>query len=368
MPEIAINPRLRKSPFFDATVKAGVTEFTVYNHMLMPTSYGDPAGEYWRLINGVSLWDVAAERQVEFSGPDAARLAQYLTPRNLSTCRIGRGKYVPMCNHQGHLLNDPVLLRIDEDRYWLSLADSDVRLWVQAVIAEGGFVVEAHEPDVSPLALQGPGAEAVIIDLFGEWVKELKYFWFREANLNGIPLVVARSGWSKQGGFELYLRDGSRGTELWDIVWEAGRPSDIGPGTPNGIERVESALLSYGTDTEPDTNPFEVGLRRYVDLEQEAEFIGKAALEAIAAEGPRHHQLGLFIEEGAPIVPNQHKWPVQVDGYTVGNVTAAVYSPRLERNIALALVESRVSTGGEAVTVLTPDGSRQAETTTLPFC
>lgn len=368
MPDIAISPRLRKSPFFDATVKAGVTQLTVYNHMLMPTSYGDPEGEYWRLINDVSLWDVAAERQVEFRGPDAARLAQYLTPRDLSKCRIGRGKYVPLCNHQGHLLNDPVLLRIGEDRYWLSLADSDIRLWVQAVIAEGGFAVEAREPDVSPLAVQGPGAEAVVAELFGDWVKDLKYFWFREADLGGIPLVVARSGWSKQGGFELYLRDGSRGTELWDAVWEAGRAHAIGPGAPNGIERVESALLSYGTDTEPETNPFEVGLSRYVDLEQEAEFIGKAALQGIAADGPRRHQLGLFIEEHAPIVPNQHKWPVQVAGRTVGNVTAAVYSPRLERNIALALVESHVSAGGEAATVLTPDGPRQAETTTLPFC
>ncbi|MBT6986732.1 MAG: glycine cleavage system protein T, partial [Rhodospirillaceae bacterium] len=264
---ITFGPRVRKSPFFDCTVADGVRHFTIYNQMYMPTGYSDPQAEYRRLLEGVSMWDVAAERQVEIKGKDAERLARYLTPRDLKDCPIGKGKYVPLCDHQGRLINDPVLLRLADDRFWLSIADSDVLLWVRAVAAEGDFDVTVSEPDVSPLAIQGPKAEAVVVDLLGDWVRELKYFWFREAELDGIPLVVARSGWSKQGGFELYLCDGSKGEVLWERVKKVGAAHGIGPGAPNYIERVESGLLSYGSDNLADSTPFEVGLDKMIDLE-----------------------------------------------------------------------------------------------------
>ena len=363
---LAIAPRVRKSPFFEATLAAGATHFTVYNHMYMPVSYGDPAAEYRRLIEDVAMWDVSVERQVEIAGPDAAALAQYIAPRDLARCRVGQGKYVPLCDHAGRLINDPVLLRLAEDRFWLSIADSDVLLWVRAVAAERGYDAAVREPDVSPLALQGPKAEALVTDLFGAWPRQLKYFWFRETELSGIPLILARSGWSKQGGFELYLMDGTKGGALWDRVWEAGQAHGIGPGAPNAVERVESGLLSYGSDTDDETDPFELGLERYLELDIEAEFIGKTALREIARRGPTRARVGLFLE-GAPLETTEHPWAVTQDGRPVGRVTAAAYSPRLERNIALALIERAAAEDSAALSVSTPDGARAARVTGLPF-
>lgn len=225
--------RLRPLPYFEATLAEGVTAFTTYNHMLMPTSFGQPEAEYWRLINGVSQWDVAVERQVQLQGPDAGRLAQILTARNLSKCQIGQGKYAPLCNHAGALINDPILLKLSDDLYWFSIADSNIWFWARAIAEERGLNVRISEPDVSPMAVQGPHAEALVAAVFGNWIKELKYFWFKETQIAGIPVVVARSGWSNQGGFEIYLRDGSKGTELWNIVKAAGQPFNIGPGNPS---------------------------------------------------------------------------------------------------------------------------------------
>ncbi len=365
--KFAIGPRVRKSPFFDAAVAAGVTRFTTYNHMYMPVSYGDLEAEYWRLKQGVTFWDVACERQVEIVGPDAAALAQYLSPRDLTRCTSGQGKYVLLCNHAGHLINDPVLLKLNDERFWFSIADSDVLLWVRAIAAERGYKAQVREPDVSPLAIQGPKAEAVVCDLFGDWPRDLKYFWFRETELEGIPLVLARSGWSKQGGFELYLQDGARGSELWNLVREAGRPYDIGPGAPNNIERIESGLLSYGGDTDDETNPFEVNLGKYIDLDIEADFIGKTALREIARTGPKRRQVGLFLD-GENIVPNQHRWDVTLEGEIVGKLTAATYSLQLKRNIALALIELRAAESGRGLVVRADDGPRRAEVTGIPFC
>lgn len=362
---IAIGPREHKSPFFDATVAAGAASFTIYNHTYMPVSYGDPEGEYWRLINAVSLWDVAAERQVEIAGPDATEMVRYLLPRDLTGCKAGQGKYVPMCDHAGRLINDPVLLKHSDDKYWLSIADADVQLWARAIAAERGYDVTIRDPDAAPLAVQGPKARPLIRDLFGEWVLDLKYFWFEPTTIEGIDVVVARSGWSKQGGFELYLLDPERGTELWNIVFEAGQTYGIGPGAPNYIERVESALLSIGADTDDDTNPFEVGLGRFLDLEREDDFIGKQALIQMKEERKRR-LVGLFID-GPPLSPNQHPWRVYKDGKRVGSVRAAAFSPRLQKNIAMTTLDFALTDEGTEVEVDTEFGRRIGHATTLPF-
>jgi len=364
---ICIAPNIRKSPYFAATVADGVQSFSVYNHMYMPGDFGDPDAEYDRLINGVAMWDVAGERQVELAGPDATRLAQYLTTRDLSNAAPGQGMYVPLCDYDGNLINDPVLLKLSDNQYWLSIADSDIALWAKAIAAERKLDVTVSEPDVSPLAIQGPKAVDVIADLFGEWVRDLKYFWFRETDLDGIPLLVVRSGWSKQGGFELFLRDGARGTELWRRVRDAGKPYDIGPGAPNDVERIESGLLSYGTDADERTNPFEVGLGKYVDLQKTDEFIGQAALRKISKEGIQRRQVGLFLS-GDNIHPNEHSWPLLQLGNSVGTVTAAVFSPRLNRNIAIALVNADVSTEQSGLIVDTGESVHDATITDLPFC
>ena len=363
---ITPSARLRPSPYYEATVAEGVTAFTTYNHMLMPTSFGDPEGEYWRLMNGVSQWDVAVERQVELRGPDAGRLAQILTARDLSRCVPGQGKYVPLCNHDGVLINDPILLKLADDHYWLSIADSNIWFWAQAIAAERRLQVTVAEPDVSPLAVQGPKAEAVVAALCGDWVRDLKYFWFKETTLDGIPEVVARSGWSKQGGFELYLRDGSQGTRLWNLVKEAGKPWDIGPGNPNFCERVETGLLSYGGDTDDQTNPYEVRLGKYIDLHVADDVVGIGALRRIHAEGAKRHQLGVILDGDSPTQLGFLWHEIRVAERKVGSMTNCVWSWRLNKNIGFALIDTACQPG-DRVTVIKSGQALSGTLTTLPF-
>lgn len=363
---ITPSTRLRTSPYYEATRAEGVCAMTPYNTMLLPTSYGDPEGEYWRLINGVAMWDVAAQRQVQLKGPDAGRLAQILAPRDLSKCKVEQGKYVPLCNHNGVLINDPVLLKRSEDCFWLSVADSNIWLWADAIARERGLDVEVSEPDVSPLAVQGPKAETVVASIFGDWVRDLKYFWFREAEINGIPVAVQRSGWSKQGGFELYLMDGIKGTALWNIVKEAGAAHDIGPGNPNWVERVESGLLAFGGDTDDQTNPFEVRMGKYVDLDVPDDTIGIDALRNIAAEGPKRHQLGIKLDGDAP-TPSDFAWTqLEAHGTKIGDMTACAWSHRLKQNIGIVLA-SVDAKPGDMVSSKMASGIVQGQLCELPF-
>jgi len=364
---LMMSPRIRRSPFYDATVRDGVSHFTVYNKMLMPTSFGNLAAELHRLMHGVAMWDVAVERQVEVSGPDAHRLVQHLSARDLSKMTVGQGKYVAMCDHQGRLLNDPVLLKLS-DRYWFSLADSDMLLWVRAVAGEGGFDVNVCEPDVSPLAIQGPKAEDVVAKMFGESIRSIKYFGCVETRIQGIPLVICRSGWSKQGGFELFLQDGSKGDELWELVKAAGQEFDIGPGSPNHIERVESGLLSWGGDTTPDSNPFEANMGKYVDVNTPVNYIGKAALQKVAAEGPQRLFVGLMLDGNAPSAwPLIERIPVTANGKVAGTMAAVVYSPRLGRTIGLGQIDRATVESKCRVEVQAPNGPQGAEVVQLPF-
>lgn len=366
--QLTVSPRIRLSPYYEATVRDGVTDVTVYNKMLLPLSFGDLKAEYDRLINGVAMWDVAAERQVQVSGRDAHALTQYLSARDLSNMREGRGKYVAMCDHDGRILNDPVLLKLSGNRYWFSLADHDMLLWCRAVAAEGGFDVDVIEPDVSPLAVQGPLAEDVVADLFGDWVRDLKQFWFEETRLDDMPLVLCRSGWSKQGGFELFLQDGSLGVELYERVKAAGAPHGIGPGAPNHVERVEGGLLSWGGDNTPDSNPFEAGMSRFVDVDCEADYIGKAALQKVAAEGPRRLFTGLVLEGEAPSNwPLEKRVPVTHSGEHVGTMSAIVHSHRLGHTIALAQIRRDLVEAGATVEVVSPNGKLRADIHPLPF-
>jgi glycine cleavage system aminomethyltransferase T len=358
--------RLRASPFYSCAVAEGMVAASVYNRMIMPTSYGDPEGEYWRLINGVSQWDVGVERQVQIKGPDAAKLVQLLSPRDLSKCKVGQGKYIPLCNHKGVILNDPILLKLADDLYWFSIADSDMWLWAGVIAAERGLNVEVSEPDVSPMALQGPKAEDVVAHVLGDWVRGLKYFWFRETEIQGIPIAVQRSGWSKQGGFEIYLRDGAKGALLWNIFKEAGQPWGIGPGAPATAERTESGLVSVGGDTDDATNPFEVRLGKYVDLGVADDVIGIQALRRIAAEGVKRHQLGLILEGATPAPLGFQREDIRHNGAKVGMMTNCVWSPRMKANIGYALISATVP-AGETVEVMRSGGAAAAKLVELPF-
>ena len=359
--------RLRPSPFYQSAVADGLTAANVYNRMIMPTSYGDPEAEYWRLIHGVSQWDVGVERQVQLRGPDAGRLAQILSPRDLSGCKVGQGKYVPLCNHRGTIINDPILLKLADDLYWFSIADSDIWLWAGAIAAERGLNVAVTEPDVSPMALQGPKAEDVVAHVMGDWVRGLKYFWFRETEIQGIPVAVQRSGWSKQGGFEIYLKDGSQGTRLWNIFKEAGQPWGIGPGAPSSAERTESGLVSVGGDTDDATNPFEVRLGKYVDLDVADDVVGIQALRRIKADGVTRHQLGLILDGDSAAPLGFTPEVIFQGGDQVGKMTNCVWSPRMKANIGYALIAATIAPG-EVVVVRRASGPVTARLVDLPFC
>jgi len=365
--EIGIVQRTRKTPFHESIVKDGVKGFTVYNHTLLPIYFESPEADYWHLINNVSMWDVACERQVEITGPDAFKLATMMTPRNISKCKIGQGKYVPIVDHNGGMINDPILLRLAENHFWISIADTDVLLWAKGLALGYGLDVEICEPDVSPLAVQGPNADKVCADLLGDWIYDLKYFWFREFDLDGIPLVVQRSGWSKQGGLELYLRDGSQGDRLYEMVAEAGKPYDIKPGNPSTIERIESGLLSHGNDMTLENNPFEIGLGKYCDLEQEADFIGKAALQRIKAEGITQKIVGVVLPDVT--VKGLSGWCNLTDanGADAGKITSLTYSPRLKQTIAFAMVPMAHTAVDTKLIAHMPDGETTAVVNEIPF-
>ena len=365
--DFGFGTQIRKSPFFDSTVRWGATAFSVYNHMYIPRDFGDPEQNFWNLINDAILCDVSVERQVEITGPDATQFIQLLTPRDLSKLAVGQCKYIIITNAAGGVINDPVLLRLGEDHYWISLADSDVMLWAQGVAVNSGLDVHICEPDASPLQLQGPQSGNIMEKLFGESISDLRYYWHRELSLDGIPLIVSRTGWSSELGYEIFLRDGSQGDALWEKIMEAGKAYGLKPGHTSSIRRIEGGMLSYHADMDIETNPFELGLDRLIHLEGELDFIGKKALLKIKNNKLTRKQVGLQIY-GEPLLgPNTRFWPIECKGASIGKVTSAVYSPRLRKNIALAMVSIDYASLGRQFNINTPEGVLKATVVEKPF-
>lgn len=366
MSKVQRGARLRRTPYFEATQKYGAKGYTVYNHMLFPIQYSNLESEYERLLNDVTVWDVSVERQVEIKGPDGLAFTNLLTPRDLTKCEVGQGKYVLITAEDGGIINDPVLLRLGENHFWLALADSDVLLWAKGVAYNLGMDVEITEPDVHPMQIQGPKAKEVVSELFGERVLDLKYYYFLETELDGIPVVVTRTGWSGEVGYEIYLRDGSRGTELWERVMDAGKPHNITPTGPSDIRRIEAGILNYGADMTLDNNPYELDLGWMVNLKQAGDFIGKEALARIKKEGVKQKLVGIKIE-GDPIEFNMTKWPVSAGGNEVGRVTSAINSPRFG-NIGYAWAPTAYADLGTTLIVHHPSmGDLAAEVVEKPF-
>lgn len=366
-PLMTIGPRVRKSPFFDATVRHGAKAFTIYNHTYMPTAYADPVTEYWSLVNDVTLWDVTCQRQVEIEGPDAFRLIQYLTPRDMSACKVGQCQYMVITDGDGGIVNDAVMLRIEDNRYWLSPGDGDVLLWVTGVAVASRLNVKVTEPDVSPLQLQGPKSPHVARDLFGEEILQMKYYRSKEVEFDGIPLLVSRTGWSGELGFELYLRDGRYGERLWESVMQAGKPYNIAPAAPNTIRSVEGGLLSYGSDITRNDNPYVFGYDWMIDFSQEFDFIGRDALMKIRDRGTERRFAGLELGGEMPEGSNSEFWDITAQGKTVGHVTRIVYSPRLKKNIGYANLPMHLANVGTELDVRTPSGNKAAVVTDWPW-
>jgi aminomethyltransferase len=365
--KFSFGTQVRKSPFSDAALRWGARGFSVYNHMYIPRDFGDPVQNFWNLVNKAILCDVAVERQVEIMGKDAARFTQYLSCRDLSSCAVGQCKYVLLTDQDGGVINDPILLKLAEDHFWLSIADSDVLLWAKGVAAASDMQVTVREPDVSPLQLQGPLSRDILRAAFGDAPADLKYYRFMEVDWNGVPLIISRTGWSSELGYEIFLRDGAYGDDLWEYLMQVGGPMGLHPGHTSSIRRIEAAMLSYHADMTLANNPFELGMDRLVDLDMDADFVSRAALQKISREGVQQRQVGVTFD-GAPIPgSNDDFWPIKVAEQAVGYVTSAVYSPRLEQNIALALVKAKYAEIGTQISLETGFGVRAGVITPKPF-
>lgn len=360
-PLLSPSRRLRRTPFSPGVEAAGVRAYTVYNHMLLPTVFRSVEEDYRHLKSAVQLWDVACERQVEIRGPDAGRLVQMLTPRDLRAMLPGQCYYVPMVDETGGMLNDPVAVKLAEDRYWISIADSDLLFWIKGIVWGMRLDVLVDEPDVHPLAVQGPRAEDVMAAVFGDSVRAVRFFRFGWFDFQGVPLVIARSGYSRQGGFEIYLEGANLGMPLWQALMEAGAAHDIRAGCPNLIERIEGGLLSYGNDMTRANTPHECGLGRFCNTLTAIGCVGRDALLRVAQEGPVRQIRALAIEGGA-VPPCLEAWAVtDAGGKRVGHVTSAAWSPDFGTNVAIAMIRMTHWDPGTRLRVATPDGARDAE-------
>ena len=364
---ISFGSRIRKSPFYDSTRKYGAKSFTIYNYMYMPTSYTSSEEEYVSLTNDVTMWDVAGERQIEINGPDAYNFVRTLTPRNLEKCEIGHCLYILLTGEDGCIINDAVLLRVKPDQFWISPGDSEVLLWIQGVAVNSGMEVNVFEPDVSPLQIGGPKAPQLIEKLFDEDHRDVGFYRAIETSLLGIPLVLARTGWSGEISYELYLRNHKLGDQLWEIVREAGQEYNISPIAPNTIRSIEGGLLSFRSDVLKEDNPYTIGLGRLVDTNQSIDFIGKSALKKIEEEGTKRMLVGVMLD-GDPIKnPPEQFWPVIDHDLKIGHVSRCIYSPRLKKNIGFANVPTEFSKIDTNLSVISPEGKRSATVCKWPW-
>jgi len=360
-------PWYRRSPMFEATLRAGCTAYDIYNHMYLPAYYDDPVTEYHALTTGVTVWDVGVERTVEVSGPDADALVNLVTCRDLTRCAVGQGKYMIVTAPDGGIVNDPVLLHVDVNRWWLQLADSDAHLYLMGVLVNSGLDAQVTLPDVHPVQVQGPKSVATMRALVGDDILDLKYYWCREFEIEGIPVVVSRTGWTAIPGYEVNLLDSSRGTELWDAIMRAGEPHDIRPIAPCEPRRLEAGIFNYGSDFTLDDTPLHVmGLERLVE-DQEADYLGKSALEELRRTGVDRKLVGVRLD-GEPLDAELSRpWPVVQDGETIGRVTDAVWSPGLKENIGYAWVPIALAAPGNRVQVESEHGRLGAVTAAIPF-
>lgn len=333
---ISPSRRLRRTPFSEGVEAAGVKAYTVYNRMLLPTVFRTVVEDYKHLKSAVQVWDVAVERQVELRGPDASRLMQMLTPRDLRGMMPGQCFYVPMVDETGGMLNDPVALKLSEDRWWISIADSDLLFWVKGLAYGYRLDVLVDEPDISPLAVQGPLADDLLERVFGSGVRSIKFFRFGWFDFQGTSFVVARSGYSKQGGFEIYVDGTKNGMPLWNALMEAGKDLDVHAGCPNAIERIEGGLLSYGNDMTRENTPHECGLGRFCSTQTAIGCVGRDALLRVSKEGPVKEIRAIRIEGDLP--PCDRAWPLMDGEDQVGQVTSAAFSPDFETNVAIGMV------------------------------
>jgi len=374
--KLNMSRRIRRTPYTNRVEEHGVSDFTVVNHMLLPKGFKNSVEEdYWHLSKEVQIWDVSCQRQVQVSGPDAATLVQKLTPRSIKNMQIGKCFYIPMLNEDAGMINDPVLLKLDDDMFWISIADSDILLWAKGYALGLNLDVNIKEPDVYPLAIQGPKSEELLISIFGEEIKKIKFFNFRVLDFEGTKQIIARSGYSKQDGFEIYFKTHEKyfdnvemGEKLWDTIWEAGKKFNISPGCPNLIDRIEGGLMSYGNDFTKENNPLECNLEKYCNDDVSHDFIGKQALRKIYNEGVKQKIRGIIFDGDRCSGIGQPLKVLSKDDKIIGQITSGIYSPKIKKNIGLSMILKDYWEIGEKIFVQNLDGTKRNGTiTTLPF-
>jgi dimethylsulfoniopropionate demethylase len=334
---IAKSRRLRSTPYTSRIEKQGVTAYTVYNHMLLPAAFGSIEDSYHHLKKDVQIWDVAAERQVEISGKDSAKLIQLMTCRDLTKSKVGRCYYCPIIDENGNLVNDPVILKLSEERWWISIADSDVLFFAKGLASGHNFDVKIIEPQVDIIAIQGPKSFHLMEKVFGKKILDLKFFGFEYFDFKGVKHLIARSGWSKQGGFEVYVENTQSGLNLYDHLFEIGKEFNVKPGCPNLIERIESGLLSYGNDFDNNDNPFECGFEKYVNLDSDIIFLGKERLKEIKLKGIQKRLMGVLIEKENISLTSS----VEIkndNNEVIGDLRSGYYSPHFKKAIGIAMI------------------------------
>ena len=366
MSQVQRGARNRRTPYYEATQRYGPKGFTVYNHMYFPIRFDSFEAEFEALLNDVTIWDVSVERCLEISGPDGFKFAQLLTPRDLSKCQVGQAKYVLICDSDGGIVNDPVLTRMDENTFWFALASSDALLFARGLKnAYPDLDVTIREADVAPMQVQGPRSKDLMVALLGDSILDLKYYWWRHAEIRGIPVVVTRTGWTSEVGYEVYLCDSSKGTELWEAIFGAGEPYDIRPTGPVDIRRIEGGIFNWGADMTYDNNPYEMGLDRLIDLDVDC--IARDALRSISESGVERRIAGIEMDGERFPTLNNVKWPASRNGERVGKVTSACHSPRLEKNIGYVWLPEGLAREGTQLDVDTEWGPRQATVVPMPF-
>ena len=335
---IAKSKRLRSTPYTSRIENQGVTAYSVYNHMLLPAAFGSLEDSYHHLKEHVQVWDVAGERQVEISGKDSAKLVQLMTCRDLSKSKVGRCYYCPIIDDKAGLINDPVILKLDENRWWVSIADSDVILFAKGLAIGNKFDVKIFEPNVDIMAVQGPKSYNLMEKIFGKKITEMKFFGFEYFEFAGAKHLIAKSGWSKQGGYEIYVEHSDSGLALYDKLFEVGKEFNVKPGCPNLIERIESALLSYGNDMDNGDNPLECGLDKYVNLDTEVNFLGKDKLKEVKKKGITRKLMGVVIEAKEINVSKSIELTNDKNS-KIGELRSGVYSPHFKKVIGIAMLD-----------------------------
>ena len=359
-PELLISTRTRLTPFSSRVEACGVKAYTVYNHMLLPAIFRSLEEDYWHLCEAVQVWDVSCQRQVEISGPDTQKLVQLMTPRDLSQAKYGQCFYAPLCDESGGMINDPIIIKHSDEHWWLSIADTDVMLWAKGLATGFGLDVKVSEADIWPLAVQGPKAEELLARIFGNEINKIGFFRSKELNYKDSRMLVARSGWSKQGGFEIYVNDEKLGGQLWDDLFDKGKDLNVGPGCPNLIERIESGLLSFGGDMGYDTTPFECGLDQYVSLEADLESL---SIDALRNRQAKTRLMGIVINHQVKLKDLR----LYNGGRDIGVITSNTWSPKYRAQLAFAKCDINSIAEKQEMHVISSSGKVPARITELPF-